>query len=207
MPSRYSSIFFAALRPGRRTDCSILRSSPSSRVDLDLAHRYPARRGSSRRERSSRDRAGCDPRSRSRAPRRGPSRAGRGCRISAVGVIGVAGTVLVRDLGIVLRARVHVLDQERDRRSGSQLHAFVIDESTGENLHLVRLAPLGYETRLSRLAAIEIGLDVGGRERDARWQPSTTQPIATPWLSPKVVTRNRWPKVLCDIILTRCGSL
>src|SRR3981189_3068944 len=32
-------------------------------------------------------------------------------------------------------------------------------------------------------------------------QPSTTQPIATPWLSPKVVTRNMWPKVLKDIIL------
>src|SRR5712692_8457537 len=32
-------------------------------------------------------------------------------------------------------------------------------------------------------------------------QPSTTQPIATPWLSPKVVTRNRWPKVLKDIAL------
>src|SRR5262249_54809615 len=30
-------------------------------------------------------------------------------------------------------------------------------------------------------------------------QPSTTQPIAGPWLSPKVVTRNRWPKLLKDI--------
>ena len=30
-------------------------------------------------------------------------------------------------------------------------------------------------------------------------QPSTTQPIAGPWLSPKVVTRNIWPKVLCDM--------
>ena len=30
-------------------------------------------------------------------------------------------------------------------------------------------------------------------------QPSTTQPIAGPWLSPKVVTRNKWPKVLCDM--------
>src|SRR6202165_4488753 len=39
-------------------------------------------------------------------------------------------------------------------------------------------------------------------------QPSTTQPIAGPWLSPKVVTRNRWPKVLNDILrLGRCGSL
>src|SRR3569623_2956953 len=30
-------------------------------------------------------------------------------------------------------------------------------------------------------------------------QPSTTQPRAGPWLSPQVVTRNRWPKVLCDM--------
>src|SRR6266852_9189181 len=39
-------------------------------------------------------------------------------------------------------------------------------------------------------------------------QPSTTQPIAGPWLSPKVVTRNRRPNVLNDILrLGRCGSL
>ena len=30
-------------------------------------------------------------------------------------------------------------------------------------------------------------------------QPSTTQPSAGPWLSPKVVTRKRWPKVLWDM--------
>src|SRR5215510_16337990 len=39
-------------------------------------------------------------------------------------------------------------------------------------------------------------------------QPSTTQPIAAPWLSPKVVTRKRWPKVLNDMAFYRpsCGS-
>src|SRR5215469_5640696 len=31
-------------------------------------------------------------------------------------------------------------------------------------------------------------------------QPSTTQPIAGPWLSPKVVTRKRWPNVLNDML-------
>ena len=45
------------------------------------------------------------------------------------------------------------------------------------------------------LALSEIGMRGG--------QPSTTQPIAGPWLSPQVVTRNRWPKVLCDM-LARC---
>src|SRR5882672_1383599 len=36
--------------------------------------------------------------------------------------------------------------------------------------------------------------------------PSTTQPIAGPWLSPQVVTRNRWPKLLCDIARLRGKS-
>ncbi len=30
-------------------------------------------------------------------------------------------------------------------------------------------------------------------------QPSTTQPMATPWLSPKVVMRSIWPKLLKDM--------
>src|ERR1700724_3540783 len=40
-------------------------------------------------------------------------------------------------------------------------------------------------------------------------QPSTTQPIAGPWLSPKVVTRNRWPNVLNDMAVAPrpCRSL
>src|SRR3712207_5977917 len=37
-------------------------------------------------------------------------------------------------------------------------------------------------------------------------QPSTTQPRAGPWLSPKVVTRNRWPKLLWDMALHGCSA-
>jgi hypothetical protein len=37
-------------------------------------------------------------------------------------------------------------------------------------------------------------------------QPSTTQPIAGPWLSPKVVTRNMWPKVLKDMVYKFCPA-
>ena len=39
-------------------------------------------------------------------------------------------------------------------------------------------------------------------------QPSTTQPIAGPWLSPQVVTRNRWPKLLWDMasVLRTCAE-
>ena len=41
-------------------------------------------------------------------------------------------------------------------------------------------------------------------DRDIRGgQPSTTQPIAGPWLSPQVVTRNRWPKLLWDTGVSR----
>ena len=36
-------------------------------------------------------------------------------------------------------------------------------------------------------------------------QPSTTQPIAGPWLSPQVVTRKRWPKLLWDMRGVRLG--
>src|SRR5215212_11703517 len=37
-------------------------------------------------------------------------------------------------------------------------------------------------------------------------QPSTTQPIAGPWLSPKVVNRNRCPNVLNDIEICRVSG-
>ena len=60
---------------------------------------------------------------------------------------------------------------------------------------------LGGEARLAGTAAVEIVLDVLGLSGSSGGQPSTTQPIATPWLSPKVVTRNMWPKVLKDILL------
>jgi hypothetical protein len=48
----------------------------------------------------------------------------------------------------------------------------------GQNLHRVGFLALGGEARLAGTAAIEI-----------------------PWLSPKVVTRNMWPKVLKDMVL------
>src|SRR5664279_468625 len=36
-------------------------------------------------------------------------------------------------------------------------------------------------------------------------QPSTTQPIAAPWLSPKLVNRNIWPNVLNDMAVSLCA--
>src|SRR5512135_3393984 len=38
-------------------------------------------------------------------------------------------------------------------------------------------------------------------------QPSTTQPIAAPWLSPKEVNRKRWPNVLNDMVVPLCANL
>ncbi len=49
------------------------------------------------------------------------------------------------------------------------------------------------------MAAVQLRLDVGLRQRHPGGQPSITQPMAGPWLSPKLVTRNKLPKVLPDI--------
>jgi hypothetical protein len=38
-------------------------------------------------------------------------------------------------------------------------------------------------------AAVQVGLDVGLGQASPGGQPSITQPMAGPWLSPKLVTR------------------
>ena len=67
----------------------------------------------------------------------------------------------------------------------------------GQDLDLVGLAPLGGVAALARLAAVEPDLDLGLVETATPGgQPSTVAPSAGPWLSPQVVTRKTWPKVL-----------
>jgi len=44
-------------------------------------------------------------------------------------------------------------------------------ERAGENFHHIRLFALGGETRLRRTPRIEIGLDIGLAQRDARRAP------------------------------------
>jgi hypothetical protein len=61
------------------------------------------------------------------------------------------------------------------------------------------LAPLGGEARLARLALVHPVLQFGFGEPDPGRAAVITQPSAGPWLSPQVVTRNKWPKVLCDM--------
>src|SRR6185312_7075000 len=61
-----------------------------------------------------------------------------------VGVASVAGPVLVFDLGVILRALVDVLDQQRDWRTGGHLFAArLVGEHAREDFDLIRLLSLG----------------------------------------------------------------
>ena len=78
-----------------------------------------------------------------------------------IGVIRMARTKTVSDIGIVLRTLVLVEDNQPDRRTGCL--AF---KNTGKDLHLVGFATLCRVTRLARTTALEILLDVGLAEFD-----------------------------------------
>src|SRR5207249_7173307 len=86
-----------------------------------------------------------------------------------VGEVGVAGTKLVLDLGIVLGALVGVFDQQRDRRSRRHLHTGLgMGHHAGQDFDRIRFLALGGEARLSRTAAVEIVLNVLIGQRDQR---------------------------------------
>ena len=86
-----------------------------------------------------------------------------------IGEVGMARTKLVLDLGIVLRALIGVLDQQRDRRARRHLHAGLrMRHHAGQDLHRVGFLALGGEARLSGTAAIEIVLDVFVGQRQQR---------------------------------------
>ncbi len=81
----------------------------------------------------------------------------------------MAGAKLVLDLGIILGALIGVLDQKRDRRAGRDLHTgFRMRHHPGQDFDRIRLLALGGEARLPGTAAVEIMLDVLGRERQQR---------------------------------------
>jgi hypothetical protein len=69
----------------------------------------------------------------------------------------------VEQVVVVAAALVLVADQQRNRRTRGQaaIHA-------GKDLDPILLAPLGHVARGARLAAIEIGLKVIGRQRQTR---------------------------------------
>src|SRR3990170_4117069 len=79
----------------------------------------------------------------------------------------MAGPELVLYLPIVLGARIHIGDLERDRRARGDLPAALVGENAGEDAHLVRLLALGGVARLAGLALVEIGLDLGLGDGDA----------------------------------------
>src|ERR1043166_4131937 len=86
-----------------------------------------------------------------------------------VGVAGVTRPVGVLDRRIVLGALVDVFDQQRNRRAGRDLAAGrLVGEHTGEDFDGIGLLALGGEARLPGPALVEIGLDVGLGQRNAR---------------------------------------
>ncbi len=91
--------------------------------------------------------------------------------LGEIGVVGVAGPEGRGDLGIVAAALVDVLDHQRDRRAGGHLAAelflgALVREHAGEDLHRVRLLPLGDELALAGAALLQPLLDVGLGQRD-----------------------------------------
>ena len=94
---------------------------PARAIDLVRAHLHQRAAHGEARHDLARDGAGSD-------PRRGLARGGAAAAaiivdavFDVVGVAGVAGPVLVLDLGIVLRALIDILDHQHDRRAGRDL--------------------------------------------------------------------------------------
>jgi len=106
----------------------------------------------------------------------------------------VSGPERILDLGVILAALVGIADQQRDRACpwcGPRIRR--------KNLDAVFFTPLRYMARNSRLAAVELSLDVVFGQRQPRRQPSTTQRSPGPCDSPNDVTQNSLPKVLPDM--------
>ena len=99
-----------------------------------------------------------------------------------IGVVGVAGTERIDQIAIIPAALVFVPNQQRDRRAGR-----LSFKHPGENFNGIRLLPLRHMAGGTGLAPIEILLDVFDERARPGGQPSTTQPIAGPWLSPNDV--------------------
>ena len=81
----------------------------------------------------------------------------------------MAGAELVADVAIVLGALVDILDQHHDGRAGGDLaRRALVFEDARQDLHLVGLLALRGEARLAGPALVEIGLDLGGGQRNVR---------------------------------------
>ena len=79
-----------------------------------------------------------------------------------VGVVGVRRTIFVLDIGIVLGARVFILDHERDRRARGHLFpGRLVGEYAGQDFDNVGFLALGGVARLAGTAFVQIWLNVG----------------------------------------------
>ena len=108
-------------------------------------------------------------------------------------VVGVRRPERVDEIVVVLGARIGVADQERDRRAGGASF-----EYAGKDLDVVGFVPLRCVAAFAGRAPIKVGAEIFRGNASPGGQPSTTQPIAGPWLSPKVVTVKSFPKELLD---------
>ena len=89
--------------------------------------------------------------------------------LRVIGVSGMPRPVDVLDRGIVLRALVDILDHERDRRPGRQLLAArLLGEHAGEDFDRIRLLALSREAGLTGPPFVQIRLDIGLGQRNAR---------------------------------------
>ena len=174
----------------------------SIRMRAHLHQRAPDR--ARRPQHLARDRAGGHPH-RGLSRRRPPAAAIIAHAVfQLIGQVGMAGPELLLDRAIIAGSLVDVLDHQRDRRPGG--HAV---EHARQDPDLIRLLPLRGEFRLARAARSSQGWISASDSGIRGGQPSTTQPIAGPWLSPQVVTRNRWPNVFgsCqDHLRSRCQA-
>ena len=142
---------------------------PVPAVDPMRAHLHQRATHAAARHNLARNRPGGDPH-RGFARRGAPAAA----RIAdavfrVIGEIGVARAETRGDLRIILRALIHIVDQQADRGARGALDAIGLGEHAREDADLIRLLPLRGELRLPRAAAIEIALDLLRRQRD-QWR-------------------------------------
>jgi hypothetical protein len=112
---------------------------------------------------TARDRAGRD--ARHGLAGAGATAAGDGAdpELRLVRVVGVRRPVRARDLGVVLAPLIGVADLHRDRRA--QREAI---EDSRQDLDAVGLLALGDDVALAGAAPVELALDLGGIDGDAR---------------------------------------
>ena len=80
-----------------------------------------------------------------------------------IGVVSVRRAEGISDVAVILGALVGVLDDERNRRaSGATL------ENAGQDFHLILFLALGRKRRRTRLATIQVTLQIRFAERDTR---------------------------------------